>query len=387
MKRIVLLGVWCWPFLAFGRSCRRENVRVYLLEVGGTGNRWQSYSSCLAGGAAIPPGRLGTPEGIKIIRQYTASINAHGLVSEKNDRLVWLARNRSVFEPLCRLLMPPFEVLRWTGSKSNQIELAVKVGFEVLPSTYLLKTSDCLGVPADRYPVVLRPDRRAGGVPAFKVKVARSPTELRAIVEFWGALCVPLIAQPMVRLPNLVVHGARSETGAILAMKAFLVPRKFKGVTLTIQPAEFPPGVERCCRDFVEQAGITGVFHFELLFSPERNRAWFLEINPRLGGTTDKVTALGFDEPSYLLKAYGIKVATRAMKIPGRRLAANKRTLLKHAQWAASGRLADIDYPDGPRFRQVLRSARDLCLAKNSIFDWRDWRGAFWIIPRRGRHR
>ncbi len=386
MKRIVLHGSWCWPFLAFARSCQRQNVRVYLLESRQPRCRWRRYSSCLAGGAALPAEAIDTPGGVTMVRKYAASVKADGLVSLNNARMVRLARNRSLFEPGCKLLMPSAEVLRWVSSKGNQIELAGRVGFDVLPTTHLAKASDCGNVLPDRYPVVLRPDRKQVGVPSFKVEVAHTRGELRAIVDDWAPLCGPLIAQPMVRLPNLVVHGARSETGALLAMKAFLVPRKFEAVTLTIQPAEFPAGVERCCRDFVEKAGITGCFHFELLFSPRENRAWFLEINARLGGTTDKVTALGFDEPSYLLQAYGIKTAARALPARGRRLAANKRALLKHGLWAMRGRLGGLDYPGGTRFRQVLRSARDLCLAKDSIFDWRDRRAAFRAIPRTEGH-
>ena len=126
-------------------------------------------------------------------------------------------------------------------------------------------------------------------------------------------------------------------------MQAFVAPRKFEGVTLTIMPAVFPPNVEQYCRDFVESAGVTGCFHFELLFSPYDNRAWFLEINVRLGGTTDKVTRLGFDE--------------------------------------VRGDLTELDYPPSTRMRHVWRSLRDLWTTKDSIFSLSDLRGAFWWSP------
>ncbi len=217
--------------------------------------------------------------------------------------------------------------------------------------------------------------------------MAHSREALERIVAAWGRVCGPLIAQPLLRLPNLVVHGARSEKGEFLAMEAFFVPRKFEAVTLTIMPAAFPPGVEACCREFVTRAGITGCFHFELLFSPRSRQAWFLEINVRLGGTTDKVTALGFDESLYLLRAYGLAAGAAGPSARGRRLAANRRALVKHALWALAGRLSEIDYPAAGRGRAALHSLRDICLAKDSVFDWRDMRGNFSMGPRLGGRR
>jgi hypothetical protein len=131
----------------------------------------------------------------------------------------------------------------------------------------------------------------------------------------------------------------------------------------------------------VESAGVTGCFHFELLFSPYDNRAWFLEINVRLGGTTDKVTRLGFDETSYLLSAYGIKPIPSNRPSLLQASAADKRALLKHIIWAVRGDLTELDYPPSTRMRHVWRSLRDLWTTKDSIFSLSDLRGAFWWSP------
>lgn len=381
MKRIVLVGWWCWPFLTAARSCRKQDIEVFLLELTTAPCGWRRYSSSLVGGASLPPECINTAKGLESIRELATSFRADAIVALNNNLMVWLAQNRSLFEPACKLMMPSVAALEWENSKCRQIELAKLVGFEVLPSYYLLKISDWLTVPTEHYPLVLRPDRKQGNTKPFKVKTVFSPSELRTLLTQWDTDCGPMIAQPMVSLPNLIVHGARSENGDILALQAFLVPRKFEAVTLTIQPLQFPLELEKGCRDFVAQAGITGCFHFEFLYSPSPRRAWFLEINVRLGGTTDKVTALGFDETTYLLQSYGIIDITQDKPSPGRRIAANKRALLKHAVRAASGQLSEVDYPPGPRYLQVIRSLRDLLLAKDSIFDWRDWRGAFWLIP------
>jgi hypothetical protein len=345
----------------------------------------KTYSSCVAGAAPISRDVLGTPEGLRAVRDYAASAGAHGLVAGRNEVCEWLARGKAFFDFGCKLLMPPADVLRWVGSKCRQLGLATKVGFDALPTTFLENENDCSRLTADRFPVALRPDCRRTGIPSFKVKIARSPAELRSMVHEWGGACGPLIAQPLAALPNLVVHGARAESGEILAMRAFLVPRKFEGITLTISPAEFPPGIERCCRDFAASAGLTGCFHFELLFDRRRNRTWFLEVNVRLGGTSDKVAALGYDESRYLLQAYGITGAKATRLRLKRGVAADRRQLLKHAIRAAGGKLEEIDYPNGGRAAGLLRSLRDMCLARDSVLDLRDWRGSFRRMGRFGR--
>lgn len=386
MSRIVLIGTWCPSYLTFTRSCYRQGFRVYLLKVGNGESHWWRYSSCLAGGEGIRREEIGTPEGIRLIRNYVSAMGAQAVVTVDDMRLLWLAQNRSAFEPGCQLLMPSAETLQFVSSKRNQIELATRVGFDVLPTIYLSVPSDCRDIPAERYPLVVRPDRKRGPVTPFKVRLVSCPTELEALAQASNGAYGPLIAQPFLSLPNMVVHGVRAETGTVLTMQAFLVPRKFEGVTLTIMPTAFPPGLEQRCRDFVEAAGVTGCFHFELLFSPEDKRTWFLEINARLGGTTDKITRLGFDETSYLLSAYGLKPipATGLSFLPG--LAANKRALLKHLLWALRGDLTELDYPPSTRMRHVVCSLRDLWTTKDSLFDWHDFRGTFWWSPKRSEH-
>lgn len=378
MTRIMLVGDWNWPFLAVARSCRCRGIRVYLLGSGKARRRWRLYSLFLGGVRSMGHAAFGTRDGILAVRNYASELKADAVVAVNDQVLLWLARHRREIEPGCRLLMPRAEVLRWASSKRNQMALAADVGLDVLPALYLSGPADVRGVPAHLYPLVLRPDRQAGAGPSFKALQVNSPTELGAAVRTWAPLCRTLIAQPRLSLPNLLVHGARSEAGEILCMEAFLVPRKFEGVTLTITPTRFPPRVERYCRDFVERAGITGCFHFELLLSAREGRAWFLEINTRLGGTTDKVRALGFDEPLFLLQAYGMASADTNPQPLKTGIAANRCALMRHALWAILGRLTALDYPEGTRLRQAARSARDFLLAKDSVFEWSDIRTILW---------
>src|SRR5205823_1167962 len=156
-------------------------------------------------------------------------------------------------------------------------------------------------VPAEAYPLALRPDVPFDNAPDFKVRLARSPAELRDFLAGLPPHEHAVVAQPFLPWPNLLVHGARAETGELLALRAYLVYRKFEGLALSLRGVETPPHVAACCRDFADAAGLVGCFHFDLLYCPADGRTYYLEVNARLGGTTDKVARLGYDEAALTL--------------------------------------------------------------------------------------
>ncbi len=378
MTRILFLGPWGPPFLAAARSAKRQGLSVSLLEPTPCHSNWRRLSACLDDGAVVERELLGTPEGLKAVVGHVISSGASALICKNDAWMLWLSQNRHAFEPSCKLLMPTFETLAFVASKRNQIQLAADVGFDVLPTFYLTCPSDADAVPEELFPLALRPDQERELKPYFKVQLVESRPQLRAFLQGMEFIRAPVIGQPFRSLPNLVVHGARTEDGRFLGLQAFLVARKFEGVTLSAAPVKTPPSVEQSCRAFAEQIGLTGCFHFELLLSAIDQRAWFLEVNVRLGGTTDKVRRLGFDEPQLLYQSYGIGAPATDMPAPRRRLVVTKRALLKHILWALRGRLTALDYPSASRFHHVLYSCRDLLLAEDSIFDPSDLRGSLW---------
>ena len=383
-SRVVLLGPFGPPLLTFARSCAAQGIAAYLLEVGAPSVDRNTYSSCLQGICFMRPEKLGTPEGIAEILAYAKSVCAEALVTVFDSQLLWLARNRAELEPICKLAAASAEALTFLASKRNQIELARTVGFDILPTWLLSSPRDGEGIPLGCFPLCLRPSSPADVQPTFKVRVMYSPAELNDFLEAHQCLGEPLIAQPFLHLPNLVVHGVRSETGRILAMKAFLVPRKFEGVTLSMKHFELAPDIEDSCRAFADASGITGCFHYELLFDRARNRAYFLEINARLGGTTDLAFRLGFDEPALTLAAYGLKAHQGGRYfMTSRGQVVRKRFLLKHILAACKGGLCDLDFPPVDRIRHIARSCFEMSFVSDSIFSWRDLRGSLWFYSRK----
>jgi hypothetical protein len=105
-----------------------------------------------------------------------------------------------------------------------------------------------------------------------------------------------------------------------------------------------------------------------------------------MSGTTDKVRAFGFDQPALLLEAFGLKGprSRRCISTPRRRVV-TKRQVLRHLLTAMRGGLTELDHPQVSRTKHALLSLRDLALARDSAFDWRDLRGWLWFNLQRPR--
>jgi predicted ATP-grasp superfamily ATP-dependent carboligase len=368
---VLLVGPWGPAALAFARSLHSEGIGVYLLQA--TAQHPDSSSlSVLRGTTSLPPHLVGTAEGLDRIQAYARAINATALVAMVDRELVWLAEHRDRFEPSCRVLSQSSRSLFPLLSKRFQLLLAGKAGLSVLPTHVLMRPEDVESIAAHDYPLVLRPDRHDDIEPSFKARLVESRTQLERLIRDCTHIDSPLIAQPFRRFPNLVVHGVRAVDGQVIASRCFRVPRKFEAVSLTLEPTVFPDALEQQCVEFARLAGITGCYHLEFLFSDEDARAYFLEVNVRLGGTTDKVVRAGFDEPLLLLQAYGIRPPSPSVTGSTARRVANKRVLLKHIVRAARGQLTTLDYPNVNRMTHIAYSCRDLIVATDSTFDWRD---------------
>ena len=371
---VLLVAPWGPLSLAFARSLHRQGVDTYLLQAAAQ-NRFRGSFPALRGSTTIPARLSGTGEGIDLLKRYATAVGASALVAAVDSELIWLGRNRHQFEPSCRLLVPPPDALHRLQSKRHQLDLAARAGLSVQPTYLLMRPDDAKGIPDHDLPLVLRPDRPDEVHPGFKVRLVRSREELERVIRA-SRILSPLIGQPFQSLPNLVVHGARTLAGDVIASRCYLVSRKFEGVSLSIESWPFPNALEERCHEFATLADITGCYHFEFLFSPADQRAFFLEVNVRLGGTTDKVVRTGFDEPRLLLETYGLLSRSPASRDRGSGRVVNKRVLLKHMVWAATGKLTPLDYPDAGRVGHLAHSLRDMIVAKDSVFDWRDLPGS-----------
>lgn len=384
MLTVALFGEFGAPIVTAARSFHDAGIDVAVLGVGMTSpaqwSRGISFAACMR------PEDAGTPAGIAVLSDFIRQTNAQALLPFWEPHMLWLAANQNALPPACKLLTSSKEALERVRSKRDQLQVAQRTGFSVLPTWELVRHEDVRRIDRTAYPVCLRPALPDEVKPTFKVEVLPSPMELKAFLQGrrWGD--APLLAQPFLPLPSVVVHGVRTESGELLVLEAFIAPMKFEGVSLELRPLRVDETVAQCCRRLVDEMGITGPFHFDLLYCAKTNHYYYLEINPRLGGTTDKVFRLGFDEPLLSLSAYGFDVPVRPYQAPEGRAVLNRRSLLKHMASVAQGRLSPLDYPVVGPLHHLLLSLRAFFWDKDSIASARDLRGT-WLFYRGGPRR
>jgi hypothetical protein len=370
--------------LGFARRCRDSGINVYLLDFQHRRGEFRRHSSSIeADGEVITWDQIGTPEGLALIRSYVRKTGAEALVTLDELCLLWLARNREMFEPQCRILGPPAGVLEHLLFKGNQLDLSRAAGFRILATWVFNAPDDALQVPPEAYPVCLRPTYPNSTKPAFKAKVVQSPEELRSFLASLASITSPLIGQPFHPGPNLVVHGVRSDT-RIEEMRGFLVFRKFAGLALCVKSMPLEPELDSACRKFAELAGVVGAFHYDLLRSDRGSRTYFLEINARMGGTTPKVMCLGYDEPTLALQGFGLMGPEVPAPLKAFFSVSSKRMLLQSVLSNVMGGSSELSYPCNNRWVELALLLREFTSTKDPFISMRDLRGSLWYASRRG---
>lgn len=372
--RPVVIGQFGPPTLTCIRSWGEQGFSVGMVVIQSK-NVVNPRSRYLTDFTILPPKKLYTDDGLKIVEEFLIKFRGSGITCVAESIACWLNDQRQSLPHGVEIWLPSNSTIKSVISKENQIETARKVGFNILPTYYINqdgKTSS--PITSDHFPLCLRPTEGNTVSPSFKVRLINSPDELRAFIGSLHKLEEPIIAQPFMKLPNLVVHGARTLAGTSIGLQAFLVERKFEGVTLTIRPVPMEKGLRDKCIEFTHQFNITGNYHFEFLINSDNGTVYFLEINCRLGGTTAKVYACGYDEPLLALEAYGVKVKSQD-KIREVTVS-SKQALLKYLYYTLRRELTPLDYPSEPSFIRVLKTIYGLLKYRDDVFSFRDLRGS-----------
>lgn len=371
--RPVIIGDFGPPTLACIRSWGKQGYPVGMICIR---SEWEGYpdSKYLSDATTLTSKHLYTDKGIKTISQFLRKFRATGIICISESMACWLNDNRRELPKKVAVWLPPNDIIKDLLSKEKQVEIARKVGFNVLP-TYLIKNLQSFNsIPRRHFPLCLRPGNPGGIKPSFKVRLINSSTELYSFVRSFREISKPIIAQPFLNLPNLVVHGARTILGKTIGLQAFMVERKFEGVTLTIRPTDLDKDLAYKCIAFTNHFNLTGNYHFEFLVDQNNGAAYFLEINNRLGGTTAKVFACGYDEPMLALQAYGVSGSDR------RRMrsvtVSSKQALLKYLLYTIIKNLTPLDYPCEPKCLRIAKTIYGLLRYKDDVFSLHDLRGS-----------
>ena len=405
--RPVILSGFGPPSLACIRSWGRKGYPVGMVCIGSK-KEPPPDSKYLTDFVTLPSDKLNTPDGIQIIKEFLIRFRATGITCVAESVACWLNDHRQMFPDEVAIWLPTNKTIKDLISKQKQIEIARIIGFNVLPTYLIDKNLETVDhIPKNHFPLCLRPDDPAGVTPVFKAHLVYSQKELIEYVESMEKMDGPIVAQPFMHLPNLVVHGARTVNGDSIGVQGFLVERKFEGVTLTIRPIQLEKDVLDRCVAFTDYFNIAGNYHFEFLVDKKDGSAYFLELNNRLGGTTAKVFALGYDEPLLVLQSYGVlptspetsdqKPATRNHQpssivqrlktsieqpatIVHRPLTnvtvSSKQALLKYFYYTIKGRLTPLDYPSEANLIRLAKTIYGFIRYRDDVFMLRDLKGS-----------
>ncbi|MBU2628370.1 MAG: hypothetical protein KKE61_07125, partial [Proteobacteria bacterium] len=324
----------------------------------------------------LPQSEVYKNNGISRISRFLKRFDADVLSCIDDNIACWLSDNAFQLDNKISVAFPSSQMIKKILSKAQQNAIATKVGLKVLPE-YLIDNDNIerISIAPEHFPMCLRPSAPHDVTPFFKVKLVHSTIELKQFIQTIH-ITQKIIGQPFKNLPNLVIHGIRSQNGDTKLMSAFMIQRKFEGVTLTLQPyPDLPEELIDKCTAFVQSFDLIGNFHFEFLFDPETSEAFFLEINLRFGGTTAKVLACGYDEPMYALEAFGI-VKSYGKPVVQDIVVTNKQAILKYIGKALKNSLTELDYPNESVWERIFFGIKGFFRFKDEVMTVDDIRGS-----------
>ncbi|MEM1145868.1 MAG: hypothetical protein AAGI88_25120, partial [Pseudomonadota bacterium] len=168
--------------------------------------------------------------------------------------------------------------------------------------------------------------------------------------------------------------------GSNFAVWTYTVDASFAGLTLVQTPclSDRHDKLISHCRAMVETMGYVGVGHFE--FVKKNDSYFFLDLNMRFGGTTNKALACGHSEGGALAWSYNLAPLPSSKPIV--RSATNKRTLLTACFSALANKWTEIDYPSGSAAVRFLKVLSFLFSTRDEIFAWGNLRliAAFYLF-------
>ena len=361
IRRVVALGLSAATD-CFARRVAAAGIETFFIELTHEGKQFNRSSHIFQRKKTsldLPLFRTG--EGIATVKSFVENVQADAILSADDWILTQLGKNRAEFEPRCVVLAPDPVMLERMWNKIHQAELAASSGFDVLPSYVLTSEADVAFIPDNAFPVVVRPSDLNSAQPNFKAQVLNNRDDLTFLYNstLWTR---PPIVQSFRLAPNYILHGVRSLSGEFLALRLFRAYRKYRGFCCSLEPMPLPAQLEAAARQFIEQADVTGPFHFDLLACKAEDKTYFLEINIRLGGSSGKVVELGFDEPGLMLAAFNVRPA-----IPLPPLRAHPRVTslgLNFMQiWNdLRNRRDPLAYPQLPRFQSIVAALSEVIL-------------------------
>lgn len=267
-------------------------------------------------------------------------------------------------------------------SKLAQAELASQAGLPVLPTIEI--TADSAAALDFSHPWVLRPDVARQVRPMFKARLINSREELHSFLGTMSGMGSSLVAQPFVAGPNVVIHGARAKDGRWDHHEAFITEIKSEGLAVSIRPHPLDTNLLSSCQRLERLLDIRGVFHFDFIVDQYSGDIFYLEVNPRLGGTTAKVYAAGYDEPSLLVSAFTEKSLPEMLLHTKRSPATSRIAAVRCTLAGLSHQPSQLDFPAGSGKRQAAKALKAIVAYRDDVFSLSDMVGNLAYLSQTG---
>jgi hypothetical protein len=374
LQPIALLGRLGTPQLACLRSWRRHGVPCVFLHAGD----WPLPRTvqALLGVPCVHLGAMDFDDAAWVARLASAladrGAGAVTCVSEPISEQLW--RHRDALPAGLRIAAVAPAAVQRLASKARQHALARASGLETLPSWCFAPGERVEALPEHLFPMAVRPDVAREAVPAFKVDVVADAAALQRLVDRQRPGSSAVIAQPLVRGPNLLVHAWRDAEGLCQGTLGFAVAVKHRGLSVVMQPEPLPESVAAGCMRMAQALGLAGVFHFDFVVDAD-GIPRFLDLNPRFGGTTGKALAAGYDEPLALLATlHPLRLPRQAFVAPQLATSGGKHQALRALWGTLSGSSTEADYPHPQRGRTVAALLRYLLTGRDELLRPGAWR-------------
>lgn len=381
--RLVTLSQYNRLSLACIRSWGWQGFTVGMVCIHNPGDQYPR-SRYLSDYVLLPEDDLHKDSGISIIAKFLEAFQADAFICMghlwRPEKIAcWIHDNKHKFPAKTACCLPPKDVTLNLLSKNRQVQAARKAGLSVLP-TYLIDTPNFneSAIQQGHYPLCIRPTERGSIDPDFKVKLMNTSQELRSFINDIKIFAGPIIAQPFINLPNVNIHGSRTFDGRVLGMQAFLVERKFEGISLVVRPYTVPSEFIDKCIVLINIMQVVGPFDIEFLYDNIPNKYYFLEMNNRFGSSTAKIFACGYDEPLYALNAFGYNQKKPSKSIKNA-VSTSKMLLLKYLFYALNGRLSPLDYPQENTGKRVLNTIIGMIMWEDDVICLSDFSGTLGI--------
>jgi biotin carboxylase len=352
VRKLVVLGV-SNPACCFAKRIQAAGVDTFFIDLLQKGERFNRSTRAQPQAVSLDISLFNTSEGIFAVKSFVNRVHADAIISADDWILSLLGKSRAEFEPNCIVLAPNPSSLEKMWDKIEQINIARSSGFEVLPSFVLSSHADIGAIPDSAFPVVIRPSYINSTQPSFKAKVLNNQDELAIFYNSVRWTHTPIV-QSFRLAPNYILHGVRSKSGDILDLRLFKAYRKYRGFCTSMVPMPLSEYIELPARRFIEQSNIIGPFHFDFLGCEKEGKAYFLEVNIRLGGTTGKVIELGFDEPGLTLAAFNAHTPFPLPPLCNHLRATSLGLNLTQIWNDLCNRRDQLAYPQLPRFQSIL---------------------------------